>query len=311
MRVVVTGAAGFIGSHLCEQLLADGHVVVGIDAFIDYYPRAQKEDNLRALREHPRFSFFELDLRTADLGEALRGADAVVNEAAMAGLMRSWDDLDSYVGCNILGLERLIRASEAAGIGRFVQASTSSVYGRDAVGDETQPTAPVSPYGVTKLAAEHLLGARFTASGFPVVILRYFSVYGPRQRPDMAYHIFTAALLRGEPITVYGDGRQSRSNTYVTDCVRGTIAALTGAELGATYNIGGGEEIALLSAIELIGDAVGVEPVIRFEDGRPGDQVRTWADTARARLAFGYEPITSPADGLVQQVRWQLARSAS
>lgn len=305
MRIVVTGVAGFIGSHLAEELLARGHEVVGLDSFTDYYPRPIKEGNLAGMLGHPCFRFEEADLRDADLDRLLDRADAVVNEAAMAGLMRSWSDLDSYVGCNILGLHRLVEAARRAGVKRFLQASTSSVYGRDAIGDESQPTKPVSPYGVTKLAAEHLVLAQVEAFGFPAVILRYFSVYGPRQRPDMAYHIFTHAILRGEPITVYGDGLQSRSNTYVADAVRGTIDALERAPVGEIYNIGGGEEITLLRAIELIADAAGRAPTIRHEAARPGDQRRTMASVDKARRAFGYEPTVAPADGLAEQVRWQ------
>jgi UDP-glucuronate 4-epimerase len=305
MRIVVTGAAGFIGSHVVEALLSGGHDVVGVDAFVDYYPRAIKEENLRAFGEHPRFSFSELDLRSDPLDAVLEGAEAVVNQAAMAGLMRSWSDLDLYVGCNILGLERLVAACDRAGIRRFVHASTSSVYGAEAVGDESMPTSPVSPYGVTKLAAEHLLRAHLAARGLPVVILRYFSIYGPRQRPDMAYHIFIEALLAGRPITVYGDGLQSRSNTYIDDCVSGTLAALERGEVGETYNIGGGQEITVRDAIDIISDATGVIPDVRHEPARPGDQRRTVADIGKARAMLGYEPAVAPNDGLRRQVRWQ------
>ena len=311
MRIVVTGAAGFIGSHLCEQLLAEGHDVIGVDSFVDYYPRQVKEANLQALRDAPRFQFHELDLRDAPLDGVLEGADAVVNEAAMAGLMRSWSDFETYVGCNVLGLHRLVEATRQAGVKRFVQASTSSVYGLDAVGDETQPTRPISPYGVTKLAAEHLLLAQHRAFDFPVVILRYFSVYGPRQRPDMAYQIFVDAVVRGEPITVYGDGQQSRSNTFVSDCVRGTIDALHHARPGEIYNLAGGEEITLQHAIELIAHAAGREPIVRHEPARPGDQRRTSASTEKAHREFGYRATIAPADGLAAQVRWQADRAAA
>lgn len=308
MRVVVTGAAGFIGSHVSEALLSAGHDVVGVDAFVDYYPRATKEANLRAIGDHPCFTFSELDLRSDPLDAALEGADAVVHQAAMAGLMRSWSDLELYAGCNILGLERLVAACGRAGIKRFIHASTSSVYGADAVGDESLATNPVSPYGVTKLAAEHLLMAHLEAHGLPVVILRYFSIYGPRQRPDMAYHIFIDALLARRPITVYGDGLQSRSNTYIEDCVSGTLAALERGEVGEVYNIGGGKEVTLRRAIEIIADLTGTIPQIRHEPARPGDQRRTVADIRKARAALGYEPTVAPEDGLRQQVLWQAAR---
>ncbi len=304
MRIVVTGAAGFIGSHLCEALLAEGHEVVGIDAFIDYYPKPMKLRNLAAVAEHPRYRFHEVDLRDGDLDPLLEGADAVINEAAMAGLMRSWSDLGAYVGCNLLALGRLLEASRRAGVGRFIQASTSSVYGAGAVGDEQLATRPVSPYGVTKLAAENLLMAHVATNDLPAVILRYFSIYGPRQRPDMAYHIFTEAMLDGRPIVVYGDGRQTRSNTYVADCVAGTMLALARGEAGETYNIGGGRVIELNRAIDVIAEAIGARPVIEQRDPRPGDQRHTEADTAKAERAFGYRPAVEPADGLVRQVEW-------
>lgn len=307
MRILVTGVAGFVGSHLAERLLADGHEVVGLDSFTDYYPRLIKERNLAGLQGTDRFTFHELDLRHDRLEPSLDGVEAVVNQAAMAGLMRSWTDLDAYAGCNLLGLQRLIEASRAAGVRRFVQISTSSVYGTDAVGGEETPTRPVSPYGVTKLAAENLLLAHVAVHGFPATILRYFSIYGPRQRPDMAYHIFTEALIDGRPIVVYGDGLQSRSNTYVSDAVEATVSAIEGAAVGEIYNVGGGEEIALLEAIGVIAGELGVEPSIRHEHARPGDQRRTWADTTRAREAFGYQPRVTPSVGLAEQVRWQLS----
>ena len=303
MKVLVTGVAGFVGSHVAERLLTDGHEVVALDCFTDYYPRPVKERNLAELLRSPGFRFHELDLRVDPLEAALEGVDVVVNQAAMAGLMRSWTDFASYVSCNLIGLQRLIEASRDAR--RFVHISTSSVYGTDAVGDEDTATRPVSPYGVTKLAAEKLLLAQVEVHGFPATILRYFSIYGPRQRPDMAYHIFTEALMDGRPITVFGDGLQSRSNTYVTDAVAGTIAAIDGARVGEVYNIGGGQELGLLEAIGIIAAELGVEPTIRHEPARPGDQRRTWADTARAHEAFGYRPLVSPQQGLAEQVRWQ------
>jgi UDP-glucuronate 4-epimerase len=311
VKIVVTGAAGFIGSTLAEALVADGHEVVGLDAFIPYYPREIKERNLEGLRATPGFRFAEVDLRTADLDPWLDGADAVIHEAAMAGLMRSWSDLELYTSCNILATNRLIEACQRAAVGRFILASTSSVYGREAVGAEDQPLEPSSPYGITKLACEKLVLAHVASSGFPGTIIRYFSIYGPRQRPDMAYHLFIEAMLDGRPITVFGDGEQTRSNTYVDDAARGTMLAMERGKPGGIYNIGGGRTISLNDAIALIGSHVGVEPTIAREPARPGDQRHTSADIGRASAELGYAPTVEPEEGLRRQVDWHAARRRS
>ncbi|MCB1031271.1 MAG: NAD-dependent epimerase/dehydratase family protein [Acidimicrobiales bacterium] len=304
MRVVVTGAAGFIGSHLCEALVGAGHDVVGIDCFTDYYAREAKEANLQTSLTLEGFTLVEADLRSASLEPLLEGADAVINEAATPGLVLSWDDFERYQSTNLSAVKRLVDACIAVGVGHLVQASTSSVYGAQATGDEDSTCLPVSPYGVTKLAAEHLLRAHSETFGLPLTILRYFSIYGPRQRPDMAYRIFCEKLLKDEPITIYGDGRQSRSNTYVTDCVAATIAALDGPADGSVFNIGGGQEIELLEAVEVISQNLGVEPVIDFKDARRGDQRRTAADITRAQTVLGWNPVVEPKDGLANQVAW-------
>jgi nucleoside-diphosphate-sugar epimerase len=184
------------------------------------------------------------------------------------------------------------------------------VYGKFAVGDESRPLQPASPYGLTKLAAENLLMAHFSNFGFPVVVLRYFSIYGPRQRPDMAYHIFIESILDGLPITVFGDGEQSRSNTYVDDCVDATVSALHRGRVGEAYNIGGGELLKLCDAIDMIGDLTGRTPVIVREATRPGDQRITRADTSKARAELGYEPSVLPREGLERQLVWHLERRA-
>ncbi len=308
MRILVTGVAGFIGSHLAERLLAEGHEVVGIDGFIDSYDRAAKEANLAGIRTNDAFAFHELDLRRDPLETALRGVDVVINEAALAGLPRSWTDLDAYAGHNLVGLGRLLDACRASGVRRFVQASTSSVYGLEAVGDESSPTRPVSPYGVTKLAAEHLLAAHAAAWDLDHVVLRYFSVCGPRQRPDMAYHRFIEAMLDGRPITIYGDGSQSRSNTDVSDVVAATLRAAFTAPSGVVLNIGGAVPITLAEAIEVIAQRVGVRPDVRYEPARPGDQRHTAADTTRAREVLGYRPQVTPSEALERQVAWHRAR---
>lgn len=308
MRVLVTGVAGFVGSHLAEALVARGDEVVGVDAFIPYYPREVKESNLAGLIGRPGFTLHELDLRTDPMRSLLDPSTAVVHLAAMPGLARSWVDVELYTTCNLLATHRLVEASLEAGVPRFVHASTSSVYGTDAVGDETSPTLPISPYGVTKLAAEHLVQAYVRTRGLPATILRYFSMFGPRQRPDMAYNIFIEALLDDRPITVFGDGEQSRSNTFIADCVAGTVAAIDRGRTGEVYNIAGGEPVTLNEAIAIIGEAVGVNPRIVHEKPRPGDQRRTHADTSRARRDLGFEPKVGAAAGLRAQVDWQRAR---
>ncbi len=304
VKVVVTGAAGFIGSHLSEALVARGDEVVGVDCFTDYYARADKEANLAQLRTAPGFRFVEADLRTDDLGPIVADADAVVNEAATPGLVLSWDDFERSQSCNLSAVKRLVDACIDAEVGHFVQASTSSVYGAEATGDETAPTLPVSPYGVTKLAAEHLLRAHSETYGLPLTILRYFSIFGPRQRPDMAYRIFCERMLAGEPIVVFGDGGQSRSNTYVSDCVAGTLAALGGPADGSIFNIGGGEELKLLDAVAIIAGELGVEPQVEFREVRRGDQRRTVADITAARSVLGWQPLVGPEEGLRAEVAW-------
>ncbi len=311
MRIVVTGTAGFIGSTLAEALIAAGHEVVGLDAFIPYYPRPMKEANLTTLADASGFRFGEVDLRTDDLDKWLEGADAIIHEAAMAGLMRSWTDLELYTSCNILATNRLIEAAGRAGVKRFVLASTSSVYGTEAVGDEERALEPSSPYGITKLAAEKLVLAHVALHGLPATIIRYFSIYGPRQRPDMAYHRFIEAMLDGQPITVFGDGEQTRSNTYIDDAVAGTMLALERGAAGGIYNIGGGRTISLNAAISLIAGHLGVEPIIEREPARPGDQRHTSADVGRARAALGYEPRVEPSEGLRRQVEWHRSRRAA
>jgi nucleoside-diphosphate-sugar epimerase len=303
MRVVVTGAAGFIGSHVAEGLVAAGHEVLGIDAFTDYYARSLKEANLAEIERLPAFTFHEIDLRDGDLAPVLRGADVVINEAAMPGL-GGWDTFPGYESCNVAAVHRLVQASRRAGVARLVQISTSSVYGSHAVGDESQPTCPISPYGVTKLAAEHLVMAHVRSCGLPALVLRYFSVYGPRQRPDMAFRIFAARLAQGRPIDVFGDGAQSRSITAVDDCVRGTIAAMGAGRVGQAYNIGGGETVDVDRALAILADELGVTPIVRHHPARPGDQRRTEADCTRARHDFGYEPRVPAEEGLRAEARW-------
>lgn len=311
MKCLVTGAAGFIGSHLCERLLESGHAVVGVDAFIPYYPRTIKEANLKVFRENPSFIFHELDLRRDPLDHVLKGVEVVYHLAAMAGLTKSWTEFELYETCNLLATQRLAEeASQSPSLKRFLYGSTSSVYGRFSSGDETMPLQPISPYGVTKLAAENLCRAFAEEHGLPLVVLRYFSVYGPRQRPDMGYHKFIEALLNGQSIVVYGDGQQARGNTYVTDCVGATIAAVQ-AEVGETYNIGGGEVATvweILNKLEIITDC---RAKICHEPARPGDQRYTCADTNKLFRHLGWRPRIGLDDGLARQVDWHRGLTAT
>jgi nucleoside-diphosphate-sugar epimerase len=304
MKCLVTGSAGFIGSHLCERLVRDGHDVAGIDAFIPYYPRAIKEANLHALRGQSAYTHHTLDLRTDPLDAALDGVDVVFHLAAMAGLVKSWTDFDSYQSCNLTATQRLLEAVRRAGsVQRFVYASTSSVYGRFSTGDETMPTRPISPYGVTKLASENLCRS-YDEFGLPLVVVRYFSVYGPRQRPDMGYHRFIAALLDHQPITVFGDGQQVRGNTYIDDCVDATVATMH-APIGETYNLGGGEIASVWDILGKLEAIIGRRAIVRHEAPRPGDQRSTFADTTKLQRHLGWQAKTPLDDGLARQVAWQ------
>jgi nucleoside-diphosphate-sugar epimerase len=312
MKSVVTGAAGFIGSHLCEALLAAGHEVIAVDGFIPYYPRVAKERNLTGLLDRTGFEFHALDLRTDPLDALVADAEVVFHLAAMPGLVKSWTDFDLYWTCNVQATERLIAAVQrrSGDLCRFVYASTSSVYGRDSSGDEGLPPRPISPYGVTKLAGENLCRAFAEERGLPLVVLRYFSVYGPRQRPDMGYHRFIRSMLCGEPVTVYGDGMQVRGNTYVSDCVTATIAAAL-ATSGETYNVGGGESASVWDILAHLERIAGRKAQVRQEPARPGDQRQTYADTTKLRRHLGWEPTTTLAEGLARQWAWQARELAT
>ncbi len=308
MKCLVTGAAGFIGSQLSAHLLRHNHSVVGLDAFIPYYPRDVKEANIADIRNHPNFSFHLLDLRCDPLDEALSGVEAIFHLAAMPGLTRSWTDFDLYESCNLVATQRLLEATRACpSLRRFVYVSTSSVYGRYGSGDESLPARPISPYGVTKLAAEHLCRAHAEECGLPLVVLRYFSVYGPGQRPDMGYHRFIDAMLTRQAIVVYGDGLQSRGNTYVSDCVAATVAALD-APIGEVYNVGGGETANVWEIIGKLERILDSRATVRREAARPGDQRVTVADTTKLARHLGWQPRVGLDEGLARQVEWQQRR---
>jgi nucleoside-diphosphate-sugar epimerase len=279
--------------------------VIGLDTFHAYYARERKERNLAGLLSGPNFQLVEADLRTADLAPILDGVEAIYHEAAMPGLLRSWDWFEEYMTCNVLATQRLLEAARSVSPRVFVQASTSSVYGRSSSCAEDSRPQPISPYGATKLCAENLGVAYRESFGVPFVVVRYFSVYGPRQRPDMGYTIFVDKVLRGEPITIFGDGEQTRGNTYVTDIVDATVRAGAQGEPGEVYNIGGGESRSANWIVETIQRLAGQGVEIVHGPARPGEQRDALADTSKARGELGWAPKMSLEDGLREQIAYQ------
>jgi UDP-glucose 4-epimerase len=307
MRCLVTGAAGFIGSHLAERLVELGHEVVGVDCFLDYYPRAVKERNLRALRQHARFRADERDLCRADLETLVAGIEWVFHQAAQAGVRASWGrDFEIYAQHNVLATQRLLEASRDLGVRRFVYASSSSVYGdtTDLPMREQSLPRPISPYGVTKLAAEHLCWLYWKNYGLSTASLRYFTVYGPRQRPDMAMHRFLKGALTGSEITLYDDGEQTRDFTYVSDVVAANVAAAERAEGGEVFNIGGGSRVSINQVLATI-EAIAGRPLrVQRDERQKGDVRHTAADCTRARERLGFRPAVPLAQGLRREWEW-------
>ena len=303
MTYVVTGAAGFIGSHLAEALLAEGHDVRALDCLTPYYDPRSKEDNAAA------FDLERLDLAEDELDFA--GAEAVLHLAGQPGVRSFGSAFPDYLRDNVLATQRVLEAAAAAGV-RVVFASSSSVYGdaeRFPTSEDAEPR-PVSPYGVTKVACEHLARTYAKSFGAEVVTLRYFTVYGPRQRPDMAFARMIGALGAGRPFQLYGDGSRSREFTYVADAVRATVAAL-GAPPGAVYNVGGGSEATMDEAIAILEQVAGRELELERAPAAAGDMRRTAADTTRIRSELAWSPTTPLEDGLRLQWEWAAARGAA
>ncbi len=303
MYCVVTGVAGFVGSHIAERLLMDGHEVCGIDAFIDYYPRRFKERNLQGLRSWNTFTFVEENLLDADLDQLLDGVDVVFHQAAQAGVRASWgQEFLRYMSCNVLVTQRLLEAAlNTKHLKRFVYASSSSIYGDTTVLPVTENVIPrpVSPYGVSKLAAEHLCSLYHSSFGVPTVSLRYFTVYGPRQRPDMAFHRFCKAIVAHQPIHIYGDGQQTRDFTYISDVVEANIRAATmDAAIGEVLNIAGGSRVTMHQALQLLQELNDVPVDIAFDPKQHGDVRHTFADTKHAEQVLQYHPQVSLREGL-------------
>jgi nucleoside-diphosphate-sugar epimerase len=304
MKCIVTGAAGFIGSHLCDRLLADGHSVTGVDCFTDYYDRKIKTSNIDQAKGHRRFSFQEMDLANGVPTAVVEGIEVVYHLAATPGLVRSWTHFDEYVRNNITATHRLLEALKGSKtLKKLVYISTSSVYGINANGDENLPVVPSSPYGITKLAGEQLCQIYQTSFDVPSVILRYFSVFGPRQRPEMGYSLFIEKILKNESIPLTGDGSHIRGNTYVDDCVEATIKSAE-CPAGEIYNLGGGQKVTIREVLQLLEKITGNKVVIETKPNRPGDQLETGADIRKLTKAIDWNPKTTIEAGLREQVEW-------
>lgn len=310
---LVTGVAGFIGSHLAERLIADGYHVVGVDCFTDYYARPLKEQNLANLRGRAQFTFIEGDLVELDLDALLHNPfngsaiEWVFHAAGQAGVRTSWGkNFQVYVRNNVLATQKLLEAAKQTALKKFVYASSSSVYG-DA---EKFPTSedliprPVSPYGVTKLSGEHLCFLYWRNYGVPVSIVRYFTVYGPRQRPDMAFRLFIEALLAQREIVVYGNGEQTRDFTYVADTVEGTVRAALASSVGEVFNIGGGSRVTVNQVIRTLESILGVQARVKYCEAQLGDARHTSADIRRAGAGLAYVPRTHLPEGLAKEAAW-------
>ncbi len=307
MKALVTGAAGFIGSTLTDALTAAGTEVVGVDCFTDYYDRATKQANLHAAGARSSFRFVEAALQTVSFDEILDGVTHVFHLAAQAGVRGSWGaEFRTYTSHNVDATQRLLEAVKGRPIERVVYASSSSVYGDAAAIPMREDgfVQPVSPYGVTKLAAEHLCNLYHANYGIPAVSLRFFTVYGPRQRPDMAFHRFARAALLGTPIQLFGDGGQTRDFTYVDDVVGALLAAGDRGRPGRVYNIGGGSRVSMNEVIDTIERVIGRRLEIRRQPAEKGDMRDTFADTTRARDDLGFQPAWTLEAGLRRECEW-------
>lgn len=308
MRAVVTGAGGFVGSNLVDALLAAGWDVTGVDAFTDYYDPSLKRSNIAAAMADQRFVLHEIDLRTAEIAPIIDGADVVFHQAAQPGVRNSWSSgFSDYLDQNVAVTQRLLEACRTTTPRRLVVASSSSVYGNAAHYPVTEddPLRPHSPYGVTKLAAERLCLAYAENFAVPVVSLRYFTVYGPRQRPDMAIQRMIVAALGGPRFGVFGDGEQRRDFTYVGDVVRANVcAAMADVGPGEVFNIGGGSEITVNGLLDVVGAAVGSAVPVDRQPTQPGDVRQTGADVSAAATRLGWRPEYDVTAGVAAQVAW-------
>jgi nucleoside-diphosphate-sugar epimerase len=313
MKYLVTGAAGFIGSHLCGHLLSQGHDVVGLDCFTDYYARELKEGNLKGLSEgyggleKPGFRFMSADLNYLELAPLISDADGIFHLAAQPGVRASWGKtFQAYIDSNIRATQALLEAVKDNRGPRIVFASSSSVYGKtnELPTKETSEKRPLSPYGATKLAGEALCQLYHINYDVDVISLRYFTVFGPRQRPDMAFHRFFRSIIKGQEIRIFGTGEQTRDFTYVADIVAGTLTAMQKGVPGRAYNLGAGHQRKLNDVVQKIIEIAGKDTRLVFEPVQKGDVLDTCADTALAKKELGFSPETSLEHGLRAEYEW-------
>lgn len=307
MKILVTGAAGFIGSHLCERLLQNPqNEVIGIDVFLPYgTSRCIRERNLQNLLHSSRFTFIEDDLLHVNWNTLLEGVDIIYHLAGVPGVRSSWgQDFTLYVTNNIIVTQRLLEACLTFPIKKFIYTSTSSVYGqKDGKVTETSEPTPLSPYGVTKLSGEHLCRVFYQNDGLPITILRLFTVYGPRQRPDMAFHKFIKRTLTNETIEIYGDGQQTRDFTFISDCVNAIASAATSENIvGETINIGGKERASLLTCLSILEEGLGQKFNVRYTGSTYGEPHHTWADITKAQKLLNYDPQITLKEGLLKEI---------
>jgi UDP-glucuronate 4-epimerase len=309
VKILVTGAAGFIGSHLTESLVKIGHQVIAVDALVpELYSIERKKKNWDGLESlGTSVTRYQLDLRSTLIPPEITDCEYIFHLAAMPGLSLSWENTKLYIDCNVLATSNLLKACNLSRLKRFFYVSTSSVYGQKIDGDELSRISPISPYGVTKLASENMVSAFSRATGMPYTIFRPFSVYGPRQRDDMAFNIFIDKISKNQEIQIFGNGSQTRTNTYVTDLVEGLIAAITEDTEGEIYNLSGLEQFNVLDIVTIIGELLNKQPILNFKGERLGDQQLTKNISKKANLHFGYSPATRIKEGLQRQINWQLS----
>ncbi len=309
-RILVTGAAGFIGSHVVDRLLADGREVVGVDAFTANYSSERKRRNIAGASLHEGFRLVEEDVLEADLDRLLRDVDGAIHLSGEPGVRRSWGGgFGKYLERNVLATQRMLEAAGRNATPKFVYISSSSVYGAASGGPvrEDHDLRPASPYGMSKLAAEELVALYGRERGVPATVLRYFTVYGPRQRPEMAVARFIRAAFRGHPVEVFGDGEQTRDMTYVGDAVEATVAALEAP--GGVYNVGGGSRTTVNGLISSVGQVTGSPVEATYGSAAPGDVYSTWADSTRAARELGYKPRVSLEEGITAQAAWTVKKN--